>query len=773
MQDAVFGTGWINMQGVDGIYHLRLVENLLHHYPFRIAFDPYTFFPNGQDVFFAPLFDLIAGFCAWVIGLGHPSQQTIETVCAYFPAVLGALVTIPIYFIVKTLFNRNAGLISALILGIFPGTFLFRSRLGFFDHHVAEIFFSTLVVLFLILALDQIKHTPISLNNIKNKDWKILAKPLIYASLCGVFLGLYLLVWVGGLLFAFVVFCWALVSIIIDHLRNESVDYICILGIPIFLLALFIVIPFLNQIAFSELYYLSLTIGLIGVALLAVISKFMSLKNLKKIYFPLVVIGFGAIGVILLYFVSHDLFNALLDKFKVFTPQNASLTIAEVQSLFSQQGSFTLIKIWNEFTTSVIVAPIAFIMLIIITVKKVSNQNIFLIIWSLIAFFASVGQVRFATYLAVVFAILSAYFYSELIKWIDWIAHKLFSNSTKTSRVPISKKSKEKGQSRSETGNIVGYKDGIKIDSKIIPGYRYFAISISIILIFFVGIFPNIKPAIATASTNAGTNSDWRSALLWMKENTPEPFTDPDYFYALYQKPENGQNYKYPSSAYGVLAWWDYGHMITQFARRIPNSNPTQAGADSAAHYFLSQDKSSGNKKLEELKAKYVVIDNDIAIPYGIVNNSIVGNKFLALPSWTGSSTSKYCEIYYQQKENKLSPVPLYYPEYYYCMVTRLYAFHGQGVVPSNSTTVVSFENQGGRKVIKSSQVFPTYEDAVNYIKTQSSTNLRIVGISPYISPVPLEKLFNYKEVYKSERIMTYIQSKTESSYIEIFEYIK
>ena len=40
MHAAVFGSGWVNMQGPDGIYHLRLIENLLHHFPFRISFDP-------------------------------------------------------------------------------------------------------------------------------------------------------------------------------------------------------------------------------------------------------------------------------------------------------------------------------------------------------------------------------------------------------------------------------------------------------------------------------------------------------------------------------------------------------------------------------------------------------------------------------------------------------------------------------------------------------------------------------------------------------------
>jgi len=77
---------------------------------------------------------------AWVMGLGHPAQRTIEVVGAYFPAVLGALTTIPVYVVGKEVFDRNAGLLSAALVAILPGQFLARSLLGFTDHHAAEAF---------------------------------------------------------------------------------------------------------------------------------------------------------------------------------------------------------------------------------------------------------------------------------------------------------------------------------------------------------------------------------------------------------------------------------------------------------------------------------------------------------------------------------------------------------------------------------------------------------------------------------------------------------
>ena len=95
--ETVFTGDGVRFIGADPWYHMRLLENLVHNFPHRILFDPYALYPNGQVVGVAPFFDMLLGFLIWVIGLGSPSQHTIDTVGAYFPAILGALVTIPVY----------------------------------------------------------------------------------------------------------------------------------------------------------------------------------------------------------------------------------------------------------------------------------------------------------------------------------------------------------------------------------------------------------------------------------------------------------------------------------------------------------------------------------------------------------------------------------------------------------------------------------------------------------------------------------------------------
>ncbi|MCH7595242.1 MAG: hypothetical protein IID35_01675, partial [Planctomycetes bacterium] len=151
-----FPGDFVNFQGTDPWYHVRAIENLIHNFPHRIALDPYALQPGGQHVAVAPLFDLMVAGVALVLGAGSPSTQLTHTVCAWFPAVLGALITLPAYLLGRSLGGPRTGLLTAAIIAVMPGAMLKASLLGYTDHHVAECMFSLLTVGFLIRALQQI-----------------------------------------------------------------------------------------------------------------------------------------------------------------------------------------------------------------------------------------------------------------------------------------------------------------------------------------------------------------------------------------------------------------------------------------------------------------------------------------------------------------------------------------------------------------------------------------------------------------------------------------
>ena len=144
---------------------------------------------------------------------------------------------------------------------------------------------------------------------------------------------------------------------------------------------------------------------------------------------------------------------------------------------------------------------------------------------------------------------------------------------------------------------------------------------------------------------------------------------------------------------------------------------------------------------------------------------------FPPMVTWVGKELSQFCDIYYQNVNGVLKPVTLYYPDYYRTMTVRLFSFGGEEVIPANSTLVISFTVQSGHRVIQTSQMFRTYGEAEAFISQQKSTNYLIVGTSPFISPVPLEKLSNYKQVYQSDVIVARDTAGKTFPSLRIFQY--
>ena len=65
---------------------------------------------------------------------------------------------------------------------------------------------------------------------------------------------------------------------------------------------------------------------------------------------------------------------------------------------------------------------------------------------------------------------------------------------------------------------------------------------------------------------------------------------------------------------------------------------------------------------------------------------------------------------------------------------------------------VVSYDEEVDRegnrhRLITDMKEFSSYQEALDYVESQESANHRIVGINPFISPIPLEAAQSYKLV--------------------------
>jgi len=746
--DQIFVNDGVWFRETDAYYYMRNIEVLVNNFPHFNSFDPYALFPGGLGVLARPFFAwLIAGIIR-LVSLGIPTLHHMEVVVAYMPAILGTLTLIPVYFIGKELFNRWVGVIAAALVAILPGEFLHRSLLGFTDHHVAEVLFSAVTILFLIMAIKRAREREISFGHLLSRDWSVITKPLVYTLLAGIFLGLYLLTWQGGLMFIFIIFAYLVIQFIVDHLRHKSSDYLCIIGTPLFLIAFLMLIPVLGGSNRDTIYRVSLSIAVVVPIILSLISRIMAGRALKPVYYPLTLLGLAGIGLAALHAINPSLLKSMLDQFYIFTPGGASLTIMEVQPILFPTGEFTLRMAWSNFTTSFFISFISFAMLIYLAIKEKSADITLFLVWSIIMLMAVLGQRRFGYYYAVSAALLTGYFSWKMLDLAG--LGKLLAKYKEV--VEVVKKFKKKGKKTREKA---------KPKTFMQPRGAWVSVIVVGIVIFFLVFFPNIPQAKLLGSTpNYIMNEGWYSSCLWLQEkddtgepNTPEPFDDPEFYYELYPPKAD---FEYPETAYGVMSWWDYGYFIMQIGHRIPNSNPTQARAYRAGQFFTVRYEGLANKLAGWSRTKYVMIDYAMAT-----------GKFYAMVEWTGGNLSEFYEVYYLPQQDGGQLVGLYTSSYYQSTVARLYNFDGKAVVPTAESIVISYEGEvtsGDKKykIITGAVSFPTYEDAQAYVASQTSGNYRIGGADPFSSPISLGEWNSYELVYQSE---------TEQP-VKIFEYL-
>ena len=67
---------------------------------------------------------------------------------------------------------------------------------------------------------------------------------------------------------------------------------------------------------------------------------------------------------------------------------------------------------------------------------------------------------------------------------------------------------------------------------------------------------------------------------------------------------------------------------------------------------------------------------------------------------------------------------------------------------------------------------FASYEEAKAYISTQESANYQIVSDNPFVSPVPLAALEDYKLIHSSDDAVQLPGTGITVPQVKIFEYI-
>lgn len=692
--DGVFQGSFVNFQETDAWFHVRVVENLVHHFPWRIGVDPYMGIGPVPSVATGPFYDWLLGGVAWLAGFGHPSEELLHIVAAWYPAVLGALIVPVVFLLGKSIFGLRAGLIAAAIVATLPGHFLTVSSLGFTDHHVMESLLSAVFLLALLRALERPASNARTI-------------------LAGLALAAYLLTFVGGAFFVAIVVAWAAYDRIRSLWPREEAAFI---GRPFyasFLLAAILVAPSYQQL--WMLYsFAALVLGAIGVFLLEQgVAWCRQLARPRTVFFSGLAVAATGVSASVLLFIP-GLRAALRVVVPFFFPAYFGTTgaVGELQALVFAREGFTLAPAWRQFAGAYILSIVALFLLGEMAVKRPLKGATLLFFWGLSTFLLAMVQVRMTYYFAVAAALLSGY-----------VIARIFEN-----------------------------------DARVAVRWLVAAALVFAILV------PNVAAAIETGQTSRGVSQDWRQALEWMKESTPEPFGDPDFYYANYRP-----DFVDPPEAYSVMAWWDYGYWLEAIARRVPVSSPTQANASVAASFFLAQSEEEAMGILSRWRSRYVVVNEDL--PLLKDDSGAASGDFPDFFLW---DKTKNIDDYFliaaePAADGKYRARLLYRPAYYQSMAVRLFAYGARGIANPAGAAVAYFDRT--RHTLSELRKFESAEEASATERACRAEGCVLVGESPQTSCVPLEPLTRLRPVFASDSAVLGI-GRSERASVQIYEVV-
>lgn len=278
------------LSGPDPYYNLRLVEetNKTGIYPYYSDSDPLLNYPLGRSGGRAPLLNMMAlGFSNFLTPF-MDKTDAIGYSMQFIPALFGALIVFPVFFIGKVLFNKKAGLIAAFFIAIIPihiGSG-HGSAYSLFDHDSLNLLLFFLTFLFMILSLKEKDHT----------------KSIFYAILAGVPLAGLSMVWTEAQFLYVIIGVYAVVQMIIDIFSNKiEINVFRAASITIvtgYLLSL----PVTMSRGFSFDTSLLMTLVVVGFGFLYYLF---GIKRIPwTLSLPFIFIS-GAIGVFFLYFIRY------------------------------------------------------------------------------------------------------------------------------------------------------------------------------------------------------------------------------------------------------------------------------------------------------------------------------------------------------------------------------------------------------------------------------------------------------------------------------------
>ena len=796
--------------GNDAWYHFRQVQYTIENGLATMPFDLWTGFAAGSDSGqFGTLFDQLIAAAALIVGLGDPSTQQIAAVTAFAPAVFGALVAIPTFFIARRFGGNGVGVVSAFVLALLPGLFLQRGTVGSADHNVAEPLFMSLAVLGFLVAFAVADRERPVWEQLFDRDLEGLRSVLGWSVLAGVALAAYMYLWPPGVFLVGIVGIFLLVSLSSDVVSGTSPDHTAVPATIAMVTAGVLMLVPLRYMDFSATGYTLLQVlapfvVAAGAVFLSWLGREWEKRDIEPTYYPPAVLGTLIVATGVGLVIVPNLVGMILDNLLGIVGMKTSsgaATISEAQPFLlsrqNQLGLGTWKAFFFEYGAAFYVALAGGLwMLLKGHLTSRDNRRLALgvgipVLATLLihvpAIPAAIGGVvglgwdvtgLLILSLAVAAALVAGEYRTEETLLIVWTVFMLAAALTQIRFnyylvVPVAI------FAGYGVGQIVKFA-GISWETLAPQSIEWSHVMIlaTIALILFAPMvapitFANqddqqvpMSTAIETGQgAGPGAVTQWDEPLQWMANNTPAEgnFADAgnqnqlDY-YGTYGVPEDG-NYDYPEGSYGVMSWWDYGHWITVLGERIPVANPFQQHASSAANFLLAPDEAAAAQALNETeeadaKTRYVAVDYkmvDTQAKFSAPTVFYNANDSLSYSDMTdgrilGPNAGAYLQQGYQPPVTTLKT-----QRYYESQMVKLYRYHGSA---QQATTVVEIENreydqyEGSVPTYNTTRQFRTAAAAQQYAANNSNAFVGGVADFPRES---VEALEHYRLVRLSQ----------------------
>ncbi len=535
------------LAGPDPYYNMRLVQTTINtgKYPFmggeHGGLDPLLNYPLGGTGGRPPLFNMLAIglgsflsiFMGEVDGLGYAMQ--------FLPALYGALLAIPVYYMATMLFGRKTGIIAAWIIPLIPIHLSsgHGSAFSLFDHDSFILLLTASTLAFLMMSLRE--------KNVK--------KSMILAALAGVGVAAITMTWVSSQYIYAIIAIFAIAQMIIDIITGKINIHIVRSVLIALFVGYFLAFPVLwVKSGFTPTVHLIISLG---VAIFSAIYLWIGKLKVPWIISVPSLFALGGVVLAFLYFIRNSTAAWLRPLVSISNiifgsgiyGNKVSLTIAEA-------STFDISRTVMSFGPAIyLLAWFGFLLLLYRYYKKnLSKEYMVVIAWFGVEVWLLSIAGRFLNDLVPLMAILAAYPIWLAIKRID------FAGMMKTLR--------------SVGGSFYGVKKAIK--ARHVAGALIIALFLLLPngwLAFDASIPSTMKGKFDTDKLGAfglsvSTEKYWQHALQWLREQN-KGINDTE-------KP-------------AFLSWWDYGFYCVAVAKNPTVADNFQEGIPAAANFQTSQ----------------------------------------------------------------------------------------------------------------------------------------------------------------------------------------